>query len=326
MDRFADVLDQLTLENEVREDLVLPLSDFKMRDDGLLFNDDYGELELSDMAFNSLASIFGLNRKHLKLLMNEGLTDNVAYQLNHFLSSTSQQKKFRVVEGRIKGIVNPNFTTYDDYRLFETIGEMRNQIPEMQLNDFYRDDKRTHARFVLEDTNRIVGLDSEEDGSPDNVQIGFDVTNSEIGYGKLEIAPMILRLVCTNGLRRPMTTGERFNQQHSNFTNFDIDRNIGDWIETSVKDSSSDIVRMMKSRDVKVDDPYEEIERIGKEEKINKSEIARIQDIFDIEPQENMFGVINSFTRYGREIEEIHQDNERRVVMENIAGKILERV
>lgn len=328
MDRFDEIIDELEEENERRQDLIIPLYDLRMEDSGNLVSDNYGELELGDEAFKHLAKTFKLNSPHLELLRNEGLMNNVADQFNHFFKNVGvgNKKKFRLDDNRIKGIVNPNFSTFDDYDLLCAIGELRETIPELQLEEFYRDDKRSHTRFILEDTDRIVGFDSIEDGNPDTVQVGFDIQNSEIGYGKLQINPMLYRLVCSNGLRRASANGDEISRRHSSFSKFDLDRNIRDSVELSIKESTNTIGKIQKSKDVRIDEPYKEIERIGKKERINKDEISRIQDVFDIEPQDSLYGVVNSFTRYGRVLEEENNDNEGRVKFENLAGKVLERV
>jgi len=45
-------------------------------------------------------------------------------------------------------------------------------------------------------------------------------------------------------------------------------------------------------------------DRISKKEKIRKDEISDVQGMYYTEPQEDMLGVINSFTRYGKVVEE----------------------
>lgn len=328
MDRFNDVMLELEEEEERKQDIIIPMQDLRMEDDGSLFSNEYGRMEVGDEAFKHLAKEFKLNHSHLQLLRDEELMDNVADQFNHFFKNTgiSNRKKFRMVDDRVRGIINPNFTSYDDLDLLSTLGDLRETIPELQLEEYYRDDKRSHARFILEDTERIVGFDSEEDGNPDSVQVGFDVQNSEIGYGQLQIAPMLYRLVCSNGLRRASSNGDKISRRTRSFAKVDLDKNIRDSIEHSINDSTNTIASIQRSKDIRIEDPYAEIEDIGKKERITKKEVEGIQDAFDIEPQDNLYGVVNSFTRYGRILEDEENNNERRVRFENVAGKVLESV
>lgn len=124
----------------------------------------------------------------------------------------------------------------------------------------------------------------------------------------------------------PMSNGEATNQRHNGKNRFDIGRMLNDSIELSISESSNRINGMQRSKDVKINDVYGEIERIGIKEKIRKDEISDVQEMYHAEPQENMFGVINSFTRYGKVIEEENEDNERRIKFEDIAGRLLEKV
>lgn len=328
MSRFDEVMKELEDENKRREDLIIPMYDLRMEENGNLFSNEYGVLKVGDEAFKHLAKVFKLNSPHLQLLRDEGLMGNVADQFNHFFenSGVGNKKKFRMIDDRVKGILEPNIRPYDDYDLLSTLGELRETIPELQLEEFYRDDKRSHARFLLEDTERIVGFDSEEDGNPDEVQVGFDIQNSEIGYGRLQISPMLYRLVCSNGMRMAESNGEVMKRRPSIFSKFDLDRNIRDSVEMSIKDSTDVISSIQKSKDVRIEDPYKEIEVIGKNNRIKKSDVLRLQDVFDIEPQNNLYGVVNSFTRYGRILEDEENDNENRVKFENLAGRVLERV
>ena len=67
-------------------------------------------------------------------------------------------------------------------------------------------------------------------------------------------------------------------------------------------------------------------DRIRIKEKIRKDEISDVQGMYHTEPQEDMLGLINSFTRYGKVIEEDNRDNERKIKFEDIARILLEKV
>ena len=66
--------------------------------------------------------------------------------------------------------------------------------------------------------------------------------------------------------------------------------------------------------------------RIRIKEKIRKDEISDVQEMYYTEFQEDMFGVINSFTRYGKVVEEDNRDNKRKIKFEDIVGRLLEKV
>ena len=68
-------------------------------------------------------------------------------------------------------------------------------------------------------------------------------------------------------------------------------------------------------------------DRIRIKEKIIKDEISDVQEMYHTEPQENMLGLINSFTRYGKVVEEDNgRGNERKIKFEDIVGRLLEKV
>ncbi|MFZ3580205.1 DUF932 domain-containing protein [Virgibacillus sp. DJP39] len=327
-DRFNQILKKL--EEEERKDIVIPLTDLRMEENGNLFSNEYGTLKVGVEALGNLSKEFGMNRQHLMLLMREGLNQNVANQFNHFLTKSDRNnvKKLRVVDGKIKGIVSKKYSEFNDYDLFQVLGGVKDDFTNTKLESFYRDDKRSHARFLFNDFEENMGMSKEGGLEKDIVKVGFDVFNSEIGYSTLKVIPITFRLICENGMMGWVQDKEKiFKTRHLGFEKNDMERKIREGIKISLEESQKTVKQMKKSKEIIIDNPFEYIEKISKSEGIAKKHMEGIKEAFKVENQNNLYGVTNSITRMGRDLERgSKHDNESRIKLEGIAGKLLQAI
>lgn len=324
--RLASLLDEFKDIEDRREDLNLPLNSLVMQDDGKIKNYTYGEFDLSDASSNRLCNLFGFSNSHLDVLRKADRHDLIAEQFNHFLLNDHRIMKLRCVDDWVKGIVNKDYRKYDDYDVFTQVGDYLNENGyDYELEVLNKDDEYTRLRFMIKDSETNMGMCDEDGLDNDIVQGGFEITNSEIGAKNMGINSLIYRQVCTNGMMGLMAeeSGDVFHKRGRGFNPFAQQTLLNNGLENAIEKSDNGIYLFKKTKDIAVEDPFDEIAKIGSKYNLGKTHIEGIQEEFDHEKQNNMFGVLNAITRRGRSFK---SDYKNRARFETIANDILEKV
>lgn len=327
MKTLNDILEEMEQEEKSRKDLNVSLNSLVMQDDGTLKSYTYGEFDPSPVTIDKLSSMYGLSNQHLNVLYDNGRPDIVAETFNHFLLNDRRIMKLRTVGGnRIKGIVSKNYKKFDDFDLFTQIGDYLNQCGfDYSLEVLNKDDEFTRIRFMLSDIQQSMGMSDEGGLDNDIVQGGFEVTNSEIG-SKMGINALVYRQICTNGMMGLISdedNKEIFYKRGEGFNPFSRRNMIDRGLNNTINQSDKSIEQYRRTKDIIVDNPIDEIRKIGSNYNLNKGYIDGIQQRFDEEKQNNMFGVVSALTRFGRDFK---SDYKNRSKFEFIANDIVANV
>ncbi len=210
----------------------------------------------------------------------------------------------------IRGIVSDQYTPFDNVQLIDLIDNLKkNMAYHVQFESMCLESHRLHLRMTLPDTRRTFGVTDEN-------RIGFDFLNSEVGASSVAIQAMIYRLICSNGMKAWTSEGDGFRHRHIHIDRRLLERRAGQSIAAQLEGSEGILQDFGKSRDIPVNNPLEVIEKVAKASKLSDKFIATAKDEF--EGDRSAYGVINSFTRAAREL-----DNAARLEAEAFAGKLL---
>ena len=310
-----------------REDLNLPLNALTMQDNGRLKNYTYGEFDVSEVANKRLTSMYGFSKSHFDVLAEQGHFDLIAEQFNRMMLKDHRVMKFRCIEDRIKGIVNKDYRKYDDHDVFSQVSDyMDNNGFDYDLEVLNLDDDFTRMRFMIKDTEKNFGMAYEGQLDNDIVKAGFEITNSELGEKGMGINSLIYRQICTNGMMQLLAEDSEqvFNKRGRQFNPYAQQTLLHNGLENSIEKASNGIYTFRKTKDILVEDPIDEIEKIGSRYKLGRGNIEAIQGNFEHESQFNMYGILNSITRTGQSFGK--RDYKNRSKFETIANDILEKV
>jgi hypothetical protein len=323
-----EILSEMEEQEKNRKDLNLPLKSLIMQDDLKIKSRTYGEFEMSDAAVNKLCSMYGFSKKHMDILKEQGRGDLVAEQFNHFLLEEDKKMKLRLVDNRVKGIVSANYKPYDDYHVFSQAKEyMDKQGLHFGIEVLNRDDEFTRLRFIAHDYETNMGMSEEGGLDRDIVNAGFELTNSEIGMRGMSVNSLAYRQVCTNGMMALLSQGENeeiFGKRGSNFSIFAQKPMLHRGLNNALEKADNSIYLFRRTKDIKVDNPEMEINRIGNKYNLGKSHVEGIENAFKVEPQNSLFGIVNGVTRHARNIG--NRDYNNRSKFEFIASDLLETV
>lgn len=310
-----------------RNDLNLPLNSLRMLDDGMIINNTYGEMNPSDASINKLCNRFKLSNGHIKTLADEGRFDLISDQFNHFLAKDNDIMKLRLIDKRIKGIVGKNYQKFDDHALFWQICEyLKDNGMNYEYEFVNKDDEYTRVRFTFDETETSMGMSDEGGLDKDIVKGGFEITNSEIGMKSMGINSLVYRQVCTNGMMGLASEDDNtaiFHKRGNNFNPFSRKFMLQDGMNKAIERSNNSIELFHMTKDIILDEPKEEIVKIGKRYNLNKGDVDGIQECWRKERQMNYFGVINSITRRGRDYGRDYRNRSR---LEQVANNVLEKV
>lgn len=316
-DEFNRLVKQLEEEEKTREDRDVRLKELAMLEDGRLYHSGWKlPFPLTDSALSQLCQELKMPASYMVSLMKIN-PELVAKQVNFFINQKADvDRKVRIKNGKVQGFVSQQYVPFDHLDVLSTFDEIVDKMPETKLSGLDMDDRRMKMRLTFPDHNQTFGTDIQD--LRDDVHTGIDLENSEIGYRSVSVTPVLLRLVCTNGMRIA-EKGTRFQQRH---TNFDPVRLRGDMlsaVETSIDVGQKNLQELERAKQVPINDMMIRIEEVGKRNDLSKKRIEMIKDNFDYDPEYSLYGLVNAFTRTARDIKNL----DAKTKLEHISHNIL---
>lgn len=316
---FEDALQMMYEDDLNKRDVTVPLGWTKMRDDGMFMigEEEYGYDE--NYGLSQVFSRMGMPVNYEKELLADR-PDLVAMQYNHFAQARADKSvlvRFREQDGKrtIRGFLSDMYAPIDNKDVYGAFAEIKNKL-DVETESFYMDEGRSRMRLVFPETEVSAG--KLKHGVNDIIKVGFDIINSEIGRSSVQISPLVYRLVCTNGMKAWKQEGDVFRQRHSYVHIMEIKASLLESIQSSLVSSKDLIDAFISTKGMLVNDPLKMITDLGKREKFSERFIELTKEQYHIEPDHNMFGVINAYTRSAQLV-----SDEVRLDVERFAGKLL---
>jgi len=324
--RFNEILQQIEEDDRNKMDIELGLNELRMLPTGNIVRkgrDTLNGLELSDYAMTQAFNRIGIPVRYGKRLFAER-PDLVADQFNHWVSQEQRRVLIRFRNngntGIIRGFLSDSYTKLDNRDVMNALHEVVKEIPNAEVEGFYLDDRRTHIRLTLPELSVDFGeaVGETVDGMRDILRVGVDIINSEIGASSLVVSPLVFRLVCLNGLRAWREEGDVFRQRHIHLSSQELFGRMSEAVGSAIKAGDELIERMYEAKKFKVESPLEVIEKLSKKQMYSQQLIETAKTNFMIEPSNDLYGVMNAFTRTARDLK-----NEQRLEVEKFAGSLL---
>lgn len=324
-EKFKKILEEIHKETFLKRDFELSMNHLRMDGEGRLFSIDKqgnrGSL-LTDFAMTQLFNKMDMPVRYMKKLL-EVSPELVAEQFNLWASRQPDDRKV-LIRGKklgseflVRGVLSDRYTIVDNKDVLESLVEITDEMPDFDVISVYHDDKKLHVRIAFPDLSESFGTSVE--GKDDIIRVGIDIVNSEVGYSSLVVAPITYRLVCTNGLKLWKREAEAFRQRHVYLGREEMMEMLKVSLDRSLEKGKELIEGMRKSREVKVENPYHFIDNMVLQFNLSKKMGDRIKEAFEIEPERNMFGIVNAFTRAAQKV----NSHDGRLQLETIASEIM---
>lgn len=189
---LSELAAELDRQNNNKRDLVAPSPLITVTSNGTskmsLGSDTFG---VNDSAHEQIAARLNIPKKYYDRMRLESpaLLDQ---NINHWLKNNSEKYLVRTLDGNVRALLSERYRPLDNYDLAEVA------LPELQKAGCnVVSCEVTERKLYIKCTTEKLTYDLKV-GDP--VQAGIVISNSEIGQGALTIEPLLLRLVCKNGM------------------------------------------------------------------------------------------------------------------------------
>jgi hypothetical protein len=282
-------------------------------------------------------------RKELGQLLTVRLQENVTRRMVRTM-------EYAAGEGvRARAFLSDRFRRLDNFDLAEAVFPVLGELKGLVVESTEVTEERMYLKAIWPGMEFDLGgqaLDRQQRKVNDIVQAGIVVSNSEVGSGALRVEPLLLRLVCINGMiaqdsgvRRNhvgrQTLGEMdFGEALEMFTEETLSLDdaafygkVQDTVRATLtsKDKFGAIVRRFQEAkgEPVTGHPTAVVEELGKRIGLNETEGQGILSQLVKGGDLSKFGLVNAVTAFARDDEGV-LSYDRATDLEKAAGKVLE--
>ena len=218
----------------------------------------------------------------------------------------------------VRGIVAPSTPLITNSSLISAMNDVVDKHGMRVWKAHFRDHD-FHAKLIWGDD---VNIGTE--ASPDNVNIGIHVGNSEVGARQTELQMMIFRLVCTNGMINMVDGVPLYRRKSFNITRDQVLAEVNNALHTVENRKNTLFGQFQQAREIILPKPFLVLSRVAKKYGLSKSETVAVTEEFNKGQVVGEYGsskidLLNAITRVAQNYEQ-----ETRVKLETIAGNFLQ--
>lgn len=191
---LVSLAQELTRINESKRDFMVPTQKLVMQEDARMYftNGETHSFGVTDWASNQMAQYLDIPRSYYERMRSgnpELLSRNVNWGLNQ---KPEEKRMLRTLDGSIRAVLSSRYRRLDSFDLVEailpTVAEAGLEVVSSEITE-----KRLYVRALSQKLKADVKVG-------DTVQYGIQISSSDVGAGSLRVEPMMLRLVCMNGM------------------------------------------------------------------------------------------------------------------------------
>jgi hypothetical protein len=205
---LQELVAEVTRINESKRDFIVPTDKMHMRSDGeggvvlsLTTRPEDGPLSDEDFkirpyAHDHIAGYAKIPRDYYKRCLSDGqpgsvlLSDNV----NHWIPQIEQPKMIRTIDGDVRAMLSNRYRTLDNYDLLQAIMPTLSEFPDLKVASCDLTETKLYLKVIFPHLQGEVKVGQV-------VQMGIEVSNSEVGAGAVSVAPFLWTRVCANGAK-----------------------------------------------------------------------------------------------------------------------------
>lgn len=200
---------EIQRQDKAKRDFLVPTSEMQMKSgyNGTRFEiNEIGEFGLTENAHRQLGEYCGIPAGYYNKLAEypEMLTMNV----NHWLNVHSgDNRMIRTLDGNARAFLSDRYRRIDNCQIAEAVLPMIGKLDGAEIKSCEVTENRMYLKAVSPKLSAEVKVG-------DVVQAGLLISNSEVGNGSVMVAPLIYRLVCTNGMVAQDRDFKRYRKYH----------------------------------------------------------------------------------------------------------------
>ena len=162
--------------------------------DNRIHFDDH-DYTLTNHAHQQIAARLDIPKRYYDR-MRAGPRGLLAENVNTWFQKNPEHRMLRTVDNRCRAFLSDRFRRIDNFDIIKVVSPILREQPEMKIVSCDVNENRFYlkALFPRIEMEPKVG---------DPVQAGICLSNSETGMGQFKIEPLVMRLVCLNGMVCP---------------------------------------------------------------------------------------------------------------------------
>lgn len=289
-------------------------------------------LGINEIAHDQISTKLEIPAKYYNRMRYDN-PELLAQNVNSWFNKDQKQYMIRTLNGTTRAFLSNSYRRIDNFDIAQTVLPILADVFDITnpLNSYEVTDQRLYLKVLN------PRLTSEVEPG-DVVQSGILITNSEVGLGSLTIQPLVLRLVCSNGMvvadaRVRKYHAGRKNEANEDYTLYSNETLLADDIalQLKIRDTVKSVVD--KARFEKVVD----LMRNAKNAKITTANIPEMVELaasdFGYTKQEgegilnylirggdlSLYGFANATTRYAQDV----NSYDRSTALESIGYDIM---
>lgn len=200
---------EIQRQDEAKRDFLVPTSEMSMASDydGVHFTvNEVGDFGLTENAHRQLGEYCGIPAGYYNRLAE--YPDMLARNVNHWLGVRSgDNRMIRTLDGNARAFLSDRYRRIDNAQVAEAVLPMIGRLDGAEVKSCEVTENRMYLKVVSPKLSAEVKVG-------DVVQAGLLISNSEIGNGSVVVAPLIYRLVCTNGMVAHDSDLKRYRKHH----------------------------------------------------------------------------------------------------------------
>jgi len=336
---IMDMADEVRRQSAVRADYIVDTRRLEMEafgkgvvmkmlgDDGV---DMIEPLDVKQIAHRQIGT-------HLKIpagyydRMLEGNPELLAQNINSWFKREPEPRMLRTIDGAARAFLSNTYRLIDNFEILQAVLPIIGEIEDAQFESCQVTESRMYIKVINPRLQAEVSVG-------DVVQAGVMITNSEVGQGSFTVQPLILRLICMNGM---IVNNAKTRKIHRGSTS-PVDENyliysdktlaaedrafmlkVQDTVRAAVDEARfSQVVDMMREaagvRMTTTDIPAV-VKLAGKDYGLTESEGDGVLNQFIADRNYTLFGLSNAVTRYSQDIDSY----DRATALESIGFDIL---
>lgn len=179
-----------------KHDYIAPTERIALSDDGYFHLADTGQYLPTKHSLHQLTDSVGIRWDYIQRMLNDGATDLLAKNVNHWLRKESKNRMIRTIDTEdgtvMRAYLSDRYRPLDNWDLLSAI------MPTLEQKELViRSSELTDTKLYLKATLPAL---QDEVKPGDIIEMGIVISNSEVGDGSVRVQPLIYRLVCTNGM------------------------------------------------------------------------------------------------------------------------------
>jgi len=294
--------------------------------------ENQGSFPIQDTAHGQLATFAKIPRQYYRRMQEEQpqlLADNV----NTWLKATPARRMVRTMDGMHRAFLSDRFRVLDHLDIVKTmlpvlsdVGLQNTDVVSCEITE-----KRLYFKALFPKIQ-------EEVKKGDVVQAGVVISNSEIGLGSVNVQPLIMRLVCVNGMIRndfgmkKYHVGRLAGEGRDAYRFFKDDtlkaddeafmKKMRDVIIAAANEAQFKLLvdDLRETTERKVNDPLGAIQEVTKAYSLNDDDSTGVLKHFIEGGDLSQYGIAQALTRHSQDVE----DYDKATDFERMGGKIIE--